>query len=294
MQHNDVKKPSIINDLTKTLGLTSLSVLSTQPLRYGMNIASQHSSIAAAMLKVMRNPMNGVSWNVMRGTGASGLQFFTKDQVQQQFGFTAGILSAACLGTLVASCIETGFIRKNNLPAGMPLSSAFFKFNVPLTCLYLSRELGFCMAVLAKKDLSVTSQQGVTLAAAGLTAVLHKLIVTEVTRDFSQPGITSPDLREGVMPTIRKLSYGLYTDPRYAVPNQHPDTFLKLSSNLFKAGCGLPIFFFRYAYLQAFGLLSLEIPKVFNAATNRLTVFTRHHATNDSEKTNVVQNNRAR
>ena len=264
MQTRDPKdklSTSLLKDVSLTLTQTSLAVFATNPVRYAMNIANKHETVFSLFAGVMKSPFNAVSANLIRGTCATGSQLFFKAKVQQQYGFSAGLTAAITSGTLVATFIETGFIRMNNKAGIRIMSPAFFRFRLPLSGMYCGREVGFCLSVLAKKDLSPVTQHGVTFAAAGFTAICHKLAVAEATRDFLPKGMTTPNFHEGIFSTLRNLAYGRFTDPRFNVVYPNPTTNFQLLVNFSKAGCGWPMFTARLLYLESFGYLTVKIPE---------------------------------
>lgn len=252
------------------------STLLTHPFRVALNLSPSYTSWRTTVLHTWPRLFNGMAVNVLRGTCSSGSQFYVKRFTQEYAGFSAGILAASMSGTAVASFVETRLIRKNNLSPHLIGQPSLWRFNTPLTLLYLTREFGFTMGVLTKKDLS-PGAQNVTLAlSAAFTASIHKLAVSEATRDFLPKGVTVPDFRDGVGFTLRAIAQGNhYTHPSFQVKYPHPDTAAKQVINFMGAACGWNVFRFRLLYLLTFREAYDHMPMLVEKAQGHFRLFIR-------------------
>lgn len=196
--------------------------------------------------------LNGLGINMIRGTSATGFQSWTKSTVQEQYGLTPSLVAASFGGAMIATGLETYFIRKTNLDDLLRASLPAMRFSPALTSLYFAREVGFTTAVLAKKDLSPTGQKAAILCGAYFTGSMHRLAAFEATRDSLKQGITGPDLREGLVTTVRKMTFGGYTHAGFQVPVPNPVTRSAMIRNFLSVSCGANTFVFRLLYLAVF------------------------------------------
>lgn len=241
-------------DLLKHVGYSAIATLISHPARVCLNRASMylwpHTTIRYSYPYLFR----GLGLNFFRGTFATGSQSYAKEVVHERTGLlSAGIGAAAFCGAVVATGIETPFIRTTMIQGQPSAPFSLWRFSPTLSSLYFLREGGFSFAVLAKKDLSVTAQYGVLFFAAWVTAITHKFAALEANRDRLPQGMTIPNFKEGIAYTMKSMAHGnVYTHPVFQVPFKNPASNLAKFGNLMHVSCGVNMYVFRLLYLAIF------------------------------------------
>jgi len=255
------------------------ATLIAHPFRVALNLSPSDTSWKTTLTKTWPRLYNGMALNITRGTCAASSQFYAKRIAQEYAGFTAGVFAASLSGTLVATLVETWLIRKNTKPAHLSFKPPLWRFSLPLSALYLSREIGFTMGVLTKNDMAPITQNIMLLNSAFVTASLHKLAVSEATRDYLPKGVTVPNFRDGIGFTVRAIARGdTYTHPSFQVKYPRPDTLAKQIVNFLGAACGWNVFRFRLAYLFVFREAYNHMPLISDSIQHHARLFTRRDA----------------
>lgn len=241
-------------ELLNHVGYSAIATLTAHPSRVCLNRASMylwpHTTLRYSFPYLFR----GIGLNFFRGSLATGSQSYVKEVVQERTGLLGpAIVAAAFSGAVVATGIETPFIRKTMIQGQAGTSFSLMRFSPTLSSLYFCREAGFSLAVLSKNDLSINAQHGVLLVGAWITAVTHKFIAIEATRDKLPQGITVPNFRDGCVSTIKSMAYGnVYTHPAFQAPFKNPVSNLAKIGNLMHVSCGINMYVFRLLYLAIF------------------------------------------
>lgn len=255
---NENKTTANTNSLIPHVGYSAMATLLAHPVRVCLNRASLFNQVSLNpfpnMIATVKDALpylpKGILINLIRGSMATGSQSYAKQHAQAWGGLGAGILAASVTGTIVASFVETPFVRRTMGQGGdIPL----WRFSMATSSMYFLREIGFSLAVLAKNDLSPVSQQAVLMGATYFTAAAHKLAALDATRDMLPHGVSVPNLREGIIYTIRSMANGnVYTHPAFKVPFPNPSSWIAKTGNFLHVSCGANMFVFRLAYLVAF------------------------------------------
>lgn len=246
-------------------GLTTVLV---HPFRVFLNQASKYQWPHTTVINGTPFLFKGIGINFARGSVATGLQSQTKNIVQHKWGLLSGVTAAACCGAVVATCMETPLIRKT-----MALNAPLWRLNPTLFSLYLIREWGFSLTVLAKQDLSPWAQTGTLYSMAWVTAAVHKLVVIEASRDL-QKHVTAPDFRQGIGFTIMSMARGgVYTHPAFQAPFKNPANIPAMIGNLLHVSCGVNMYVFRLLYLAAFGEVLQRTSENLPSITNSIVGF---------------------
>lgn len=232
-----------------------MATLVAQPVRACLNRASMYRDYkfyeAPFVTIADSRPYlwKGLLINLLRGSLATGSQSYVKHWAQDWGGFYLSVAAAAVSGATVASFVETPYIRKTLGVKGHPL----FYFNPSLSAMYLFREFGFTLTVLAKNDMSPVQQNAVLLTSTWLTAIAHKFASIYSIRDTLPKDLTIPEFRQGFRYTIASMARGdVYTHPAFQVPIKNPVNLKGLAHNLLSVTCGANMFIFRLAYLVVF------------------------------------------
>jgi len=233
--------------------ISGVATFASYPLRVLLYRAGFNQDPVSTIKDALPRMTHGATNNLIRGTLAASSQSYSKNAAQEHAGFLAGITASAVSGTLVATLTETRLIRKISLALLPENTATLWRFNVPLSALYFMREVGFVLSVLGKNDLPPSAQTAALIAAAGVTASIQKLAAVEATRDLLPNGITAPNLRDGMIKTIRAMSNGnVYTHPAFQVRVKSPKSIMMQSRNFFSVACGWNMFAFRLLYLYGF------------------------------------------
>jgi hypothetical protein len=241
-------------ELLNHVGYSAIATLVAHPSRVCLNRASTyqwpHTTIRYSFPYLFR----GIGLNFFRGSLATGSQSYAKEVVQERTGIlSAGIGAAAFCGTVIATGIETPFIRKTMIQGQAGTSFSLMRFSPTLSSLYFCREAGFSLAVLSKNDLSINAQYGVLLVGAWITAVTHKFVALEATRDQLPQGMRVPHFKDGLFTTIKSMAHGnVYTHPGFQAPFKNPASNLAKIGNLMHVSCGINMYVFRLLYLAIF------------------------------------------
>jgi hypothetical protein len=248
------------NSMAPHVAYSAAATLLAHPARVCLNRASMFNQVSLNpfpnMIATLKDAWpylpTGVLINLIRGSIATGSQSYAKQHAQEWGGLSAGIFAAAFTGTVVATFIETPFVRRT-MGQGNGNTLPLWRFSFGMSSMYFFREIGFSLAVLAKNDLSPTAQQSVLMSATYFTAAAHKMAALDATRDMLPQGTTVPNIREGFLYTVRAMSRGnVYTHPAFKVPFPNPANLAALTGNFLHVSCGANMFIFRLAYLTAF------------------------------------------
>lgn len=238
--------------------------IASHPVRVCLNRAAYNGGILTTLQDSRHYLTKGFGLNFGRCLGAVSLQAWSKGRVQQLFEENtvarkvAGIGAATLVGTSVATCIETIFIRKTTLPQGVEYKTKLplTKLSVPLSACYLLREFGFSLAVLSDYDLLSIKGSPALLAAATWSAMAHKFAIWQATSDMmavANLGATPNIERDGIRKTLAALAQGnVYTHPSCKVPINNPVNIIQQATNLFSVSCGRSMLFFRLFNLVLF------------------------------------------
>lgn len=227
--------------------------LASHPNRVWLNRASLYQSPLATIFESKPYLLKGIFFNLLRGSMMTGTQSFIKNTTQEKWGLFASIIAAAGCGSLVATMVETPFIRKTMTLNTPGTHYPLWRFSPTLTSLYFAREAGFSLAVLTKNDVSPVAQYSLLFSSGWLTAVAHKFVALEATRDSLPKGVTIPDFREGIFSSVKAMARGgVYTHPVFEVPYKNPVTLPAMMRNLMHVSCGANMYLFRLLYLVVF------------------------------------------
>jgi hypothetical protein len=235
---------------------SGIATLGTHPLRVLLNEAGVQSNPFQTIKGASCRLFHDAHINIARGTTATALQSMTKYTVQQYFGekSEAGrILAAFCAGFVgvAATPIEVGFMRKNYMRSSA-VSASLWKYNLPILAFFTTRELGFCFSVFGTDDLKYYQRAPVFLMSALVSAIAHKLVSVELTKDIRQISHQVPDYSVGYRAVMKNIAYGNYTHPTFSVVNKNPKTVSQLAINFLSATCGANMYFWRLTYISAF------------------------------------------
>lgn len=236
------------------------ATLFVHPFRVMLNRASYHTSPINTITDSFNYMIRGAGINLVRGTTAASLQAYAKHETQQYYGeehrkgLIMSLLAAALVGTGIAKFVEIPFMRKTAMQASESYSQkpTLFKFNLPLTMFFFTREIGFSSAVLAAHDMPKTAHYSILLSAAWGTAACHKLAMIEATKEFIPATYSVPNYKDGYLNVLRNLARGIYTHPALKPVFVTPKNPLQLTVNVLNATCGANMFVFRLTYLKAF------------------------------------------
>lgn len=247
------------------IACSAVATLTAHPSRVWLNRASLYQSPITTILESKPYLLKGVFFNLMRGSVMTGSQSYVKTIAQEKWGLVASIVASGSCGAIVASLVETPFIRKTMTQNTPGTHYSLSRFSPTLTSLYFLRETGFSLAVLTSNDLSRAAQNSLLLISAWATAVIHKFVALEATRDNLPKGMTVPDFREGIFSSIKSMARGnVYTHPVFEVPCKNPVTKFALMRNLMHVSCGANMYLFRLLYLvvfkEAYHLATKAIP----------------------------------
>lgn len=233
---------------------SAMATAASQPARVLLNRAKLYSNPFATMTGSYPYFLTGLGINVLRGSLATGMQSWAKHKVQEQYGLMPAIMAASLCGAGVATFVETPYIRMTTMEHLPGAKYSLWRFSPALSSCYYLREVGFTLAVLAKKDLSPAGQWGALLVSAWVTATLHKMAVMGAIGDSMERHGSLPKYSDGMFTTIRNIATGgTYTHPEFAVPFKNPVSFLAKVGNLMHVSCGVNMFVFRLLYLATFG-----------------------------------------
>jgi hypothetical protein len=281
----DSKKPY---EMVKHVYYSSFATLLAHPARVFLNRASLYQWPLQTIIASYPYLLKGLSYNLVRGTLATGSQSAAKHVVQERMGLLSGMVAASLCGTAVATWVETPFLRKTLLQEVQ--GTSLWRVNKTLSSLYFLREAGFSFAVLAKNDLSPSAQYAALFGGAWVTAVAHKFAALEAIRDTLPREITAPDFRHGVVTTIRNMAMGdIYSHSVFQVPFKNPKHLLAMISNLMHVSCGANMYLFRLLYLvtfrEAYFLASQTEPNLISHSAvffRKTLVFTPQKVENDA------------
>jgi hypothetical protein len=177
-------------------------------------------------------------------------EFFRKRENLKSFGFVAGVGASTIAGAVIGSIFETAFIRKD-LAKGALIS--LMRYNCPLFTMYLIREAGFSLSVVASSEMPRSKQNMILVGMTPFIAWAQKAIVTESGRDLLPAGKTVPNFEEGVFSTFRSMARGdKYTHEAYQVLFKNTTNPLKLMANFMHVACGANMLLWRWIYLVTF------------------------------------------
>lgn len=251
-------EPVAMDYFPSIMGSFSGTIASHLP-RVWLNRSIYHRNPLNVLLDSAKYWHTGILLNLTRGFSVFTLQALSKNAVNHYYsptsptGHFASLLAPATMGTLVATMVETIFIRKTTrqsgiaLPAHIPLT----RFSAPLSSCYFMREMGFSLAVLGSKDLPSTLYYPAFVGTAFLTSIFHRYATLEATADMSTG---NPDFkRDGVFTTIRNIARGgVYTNETLRVPITNPVTNLDYTRNFLTVSCSPTTFLFRLIHLSIF------------------------------------------
>lgn len=275
--NNNKTQPS---DATTHLVSAFMPIIIGHPLKVGLNLAAYQRDLFPLLNTLRTSWHASLFLNWTRGTSAVFSQSLCKQIAETYFSQNttrskvAGWGAAAIAGTIVATFIETIFIRKTacniDITQFLKLPKTFV--SPTLLCYYLVREAGFSFFVLSKNEISPELYYPALFATAYLTATSHKLATWEATADIIQATSknTTPNAtRDGILPTLRAIAYGnVYTHPAFQTPIKSPRTSSQLFYNFFVVSCGFNMLLIRTLHLMLFDTvrsLTIEaMPKVKN------------------------------
>lgn len=234
---------------------SGLSALLSHVPRVWLNWSSKCQSPWETIVESRPYLSNGIVLNGIRGSAMTGIQSYVKTSTQDKIGFYPSVILAAACGALVASVVETPFIRKTMVEKIPGVNYSLWRFSPTLTSLYFKREAGFILAVLTKDDLPPVAQYGSLLVGAWFTATIHKFAALEAIRDTLPKDKTIPDFQKGIGSAVKSMAQGgVYTHPVFKVPCENPETYFALMRNLLHVSCGANMYLFRLIYLAVFKL----------------------------------------
>lgn len=267
-QSRDEPKPTA-KPVSLPMGIAqaAFATAASQPCRQWLNQAGINSGVKQTLIKSMPILYSGFPLNLLRGSFSSGVQTYTKENVNHilldvppTLRIFPVLTATAMAGMSVALLAETPFIRWGEMQRikknGGVVNAKLWRFTPALPPLYLARELGFSVVVFYATEMSFVPWLGLTAMGAGLTGAVHKFLAQEATRDLIPPQKTIPDFaKDGFRKTIRNIAAGgVYKHEAMKSLFDTPQKdFSRQALNLMYSACGYNMFIFRSLYLLAFG-----------------------------------------
>lgn len=222
---------------------------------------------------------NEVGVNMRRSFTAIFLQLMADKIVNTYYGHDKymknmlGIPAVTAAG-VAATILEVRLMRESALrehAKHFVKRPSSFKYSVPILGYFTAREFWFCLCVFKARDLEGYQKIPLFLSAALATAMFHKLVAIEVTKDIRRIVNQVPDYSIGFKAVFRNLAYGgVYTYKTLSAPIDKPKTTPHLIYNFFSATCGVNMFFWRLAYLIAFSAILNGVKAELNQVETKL------------------------
>lgn len=264
--------------LAVTIGASAGTNFFMHPFRVTLNEAGLHKNAYDIFYNAKGKMLHEVKYNMGRGFVALFMQLNADKFVNTYYGHdnymknTLGVMAITLAGG-AATPLEVWFMRKSALRehgqffVKPPCS---FKYNFPILGYFVAREFWFSLSVFKAKDLQDYQKIPVFLSAALMTAMFHKMVSIEVTKDIRRIEGQVPDYSIGLKAVFRNLAYGgVYTYGSLATPIAKPKTSLQLGYNLFSATCGWNMLAVRGSYLVACAAVLNFLKAEFNQAEEK-------------------------
>jgi len=211
-------------------GLLKQAIIATtvaHPARVWLNCVSANN-MPVSFLDFAKRNRASFPFNFARGTSV-----FFAQLVVREYAPTHPNVASVATGAIIASLLETPFIRKSNsAPSISPnIKLPPTRFGALLTAHYASRETGFINAVITDDNSPFLRSCLLFTGGVLFTSAFHKAAVIEATKDSVAAGITAPKLSEGFK-IIGKIARGEYSHPAFAVRHPQPASYWQASVNL--------------------------------------------------------------
>src|SRR5262245_36404135 len=179
----------------KTLA-AGFATLFAHPFRVLLNEAVVNTNPFSTIYGAYNKIFHDAHINLLRGTSSVGFQLIVKHYANEFFGHDtflgriAGLSGAIGAGVAVTP-IEVAFMRKNTMRNStfaeikkLLTKPSLFKYNLPILYYFTARVTGFCFSVYGSNDLPFYQRALALLPSALITAITHKLVSIEITKDI--------------------------------------------------------------------------------------------------------------
>lgn len=247
--------------LTFTVLKSAAATGATQPLRVLLNEAASETCPVRTISNCQGRFFHDAKNNLKRGTAATFLQVSARNLVYGYFdeksltGRIAATFGAGFAGVTAATCYEVKFIRNNTMKMEGTVRGPAWKYNLPIMMFFTSRELGYSFGVFATDDFSFKKRLAAMMPIALITAMAHKLVSTELTKDIRQIAHEVPDYGNGFGEAFKKIAQGHYQKHSFKIIFNKPTNTPMLVANFIYATCGPNMFLWRLIYLGAFATM---------------------------------------
>jgi hypothetical protein len=256
---------------------SAISGAFTHPLRVCLNEASVAPTFVGTLKGARERMFSDVSLNLTRVTLSIGFQSIVNHSAslcfgQNIFGRSMGVAGAS-LAALSITPIEVRFMRKNALRSltGALHSNQQLIYNRRLLAFFGIRDVLFSMGAFGTENLSLWQKMPVLLPCAVISAMGHKLVCVEATKDIRGIVDSVPNYSLGYRAAFRNIAYGHITHDAFKVSYPNPKSTSQLINNFMGATCGRNMFFWRLLYIGVFSqVLSRTNQSVESAAQHRL------------------------
>lgn len=273
------KQENKSTSLVVNMVASALTTLLMHPVRVGLNEAGLHKNFFDTISSSKYKMRHDALLNIFRGSLGVFGQLNAEKFINAHYGHdnylksALGVIAMTSVGVAITP-IEVYFMRKNTLrvhAANFVKPPSLFTYSFPILGYFVAREFWFCLSVFKAKELQDYQKVPVFLASALVTAMCHKLVSIEVTKDIRQIKHLVPDCSIGYKAVFRNLAYGdVYKLDALKVPIKKPKTTPQLAYNFFSVTCGNNMYVWRLTYLTFFAAVLSFIKAELNQMEKKL------------------------